>query len=308
MKGIELAEAYFNAHGLPMIRDQFGDKAHLIAAGLVGPGSECYGYDDHLSRDHDWGPGFCMWLDRPDYERFGHRLQKAYQMLPKEFMGFGPRQTSQGEAHRVGVVATQDFYRAYTGCDHIPDRVEQWLRIPDQNLSVCTNGKVFQDPLGHFTAWRGALLRYYPEDVRLQKIAVCCVNAAQSGQVNYQRSLERQEWFALSYAEVQFCDHVLWLTFLLNKSYAPYYKWRHRAVKSLSTLGRWVHQRIEKLLTTGDASAKKACIQDVCQHLVRELKRQQLTDSDSEFLMDHVQPIIARIETPALQQQFSMVP
>jgi uncharacterized protein DUF4037 len=90
-----------------------------------------------------------------------------------------------------------------------------------------TNGKIFQDPGGPFSTWRQKLKQYYPEEVRIFKLAAACVKAAQSGQYNLKRSLKRRDWFALRYAEIQFCDEALSLTFLLSRRYAPYYKWRH---------------------------------------------------------------------------------
>lgn len=68
MQGLPLARDFFFTHGLPMIRESFKDIADRIAVGLVGPGSECYGFDDQLSRDHDWGPGFCLWLRQKDFQ------------------------------------------------------------------------------------------------------------------------------------------------------------------------------------------------------------------------------------------------
>ena len=83
MKGLYLAEAYYKAHGAPMIGRQFSSYARRIAVGFAGPGSECFGFDDEISRDHDWGPGFCLWLAADDFNRFGKELQTAYQELPQ---------------------------------------------------------------------------------------------------------------------------------------------------------------------------------------------------------------------------------
>ena len=82
MKGLEISERYFLAHGAPMIEQKFGDYKQRIAAGLVGDGSECYGFDDEISRDHDWGPDFCLWLNKQDYDAIGMKLQEEMAKLP----------------------------------------------------------------------------------------------------------------------------------------------------------------------------------------------------------------------------------
>lgn len=56
MKGMELAKAYWEEYGWPMIRDQFPEYTEIIAAGLTGSGSECFGFDDEVSQDHDFEP------------------------------------------------------------------------------------------------------------------------------------------------------------------------------------------------------------------------------------------------------------
>jgi hypothetical protein len=53
MQGLRLAREFYLTYGEPMLRESFGDMLDRIAVGLVGPGSECYGFDDTLSRDHD---------------------------------------------------------------------------------------------------------------------------------------------------------------------------------------------------------------------------------------------------------------
>ena len=61
IKGIELCKQYYLTYGKEMIERQFGQYKPYIAVGLCGFGSECLGYDDDISQDHDFGPGFCIW-------------------------------------------------------------------------------------------------------------------------------------------------------------------------------------------------------------------------------------------------------
>ena len=189
MNGLEISERYFAKHGAPLIEQKFGDYKDRIAAGLVGDGSECFGFDDELSRDHDWGPGFCLWLNKQDYESISQSLQAELERLPRDFEGIGPRMTSKWGGGRLGVFEIGTFYKRFIGFDHVPANMEEWRIVPEGNLAVCTNGKVFTDPLGEFTKFRNGLKAYYPKDVRLKKIASRCMTIAQSGQYNFMRCI-----------------------------------------------------------------------------------------------------------------------
>jgi hypothetical protein len=305
MKGLALAEAYYREVGRPMIRARFGDGEDRLSVGLAGPGSECFGFDDEISRDHDWGPAFCIWLTDDDYLQIGGRLQQAYLDLSPTFMGFGPRQASPGEEWRVGVSRTADFFRRFTGLDRPPTTLPEWLRIPEPNLATCTNGKVFCDPLDDFTRWRQALLDYYPEDVRLKKIASLCITIAQTGQYNFARSMRRGELFSASYSVVKFCTDAIALVFLLNRRYAPFYKWLHRAVKDLPLMGHEVHKCVGALLTAAEPEQQEETMEAASVLLADELRRQGLSDSPSDFLLDHAPRVQAHIRDAALRQHFS---
>lgn len=301
MKGLELAESYYRAVGQPVLAARFAGWEERLAAGLAGPGSECFGFDDEISRDHDWGPAFCLWLGDEEYLEIGDRLREAYLELPPVFMGFGPRRASPGEEWRVGPCRTSDFFRRFTGLDRPPETLEEWLRIPEANLAACTNGKIFSDPGGGFTRWRQALLDY-PEDVRLDRIASLCLSVGQTGQYNFARSVRRAEPFAAAYSAVKFGADAIGLVFLLNRRYAPFYKWLHRAVGDLPLLGRSVHDRVGALVQTAEPARREEIMEEICVLLADELRRQGLSDWPGDFLLEHAPRVRAQITDPGLRQ------
>lgn len=307
MKGLDLAEAYYRQHGRPMIAEAFPKFAHRIAAGLMGPGSECFGFDDPVSRDHDWGPGFCLWLTDADHASCGEALQAAYARLPERFMGFGPRQSSPGEQWRVGVSRVGDFFTRLIGLDHPPEGNAEWMRVPEHALATCVNGRIFADPPGLVTRWRRAVGAYYPEDVRLKKIASRCITVAQSSQYNYPRALERGERFAAHVARTQFCTDIISLVFLLNRRFTPFYKWLHRAVAELPLLGAEISTQISELLATTDDWQQAHLMAAMAQQAVQALRDQGLSDAPGDFLLDHAPVVHAKIEDARLGQRLTVV-
>ena len=179
MQGLPLSQEYFFQVGLPEIQRQYPDYASRMAAGLVGDGSECFSFDDQISQDHDWGPSFQIWLTPEDYEAFGVQLQQLYQSLPGEFLGYPARIISDYGSGRVGVFEIGTFYSQFIGYRRPPKTIEEWRRLPEINLAAATNGKVFYDPVGKFTAFRQALLAYYPEKIGRSSYDSCPVRPIQ---------------------------------------------------------------------------------------------------------------------------------
>ncbi len=303
MKGLELAEKYFEAVARPMLDSSFRDCLDRISAGLVGDGSECFGFDDAISQDHDWGPSFCLWLSPEDFHDFGARLQASLDALPGSFLGYGPRRESRWGEGRVGVFEIGKFYRRFIGLERPPSELDEWLMLPENALAACTNGKVFTDPPGEFTRFRKALLAFYPEDVRKKKIAARCMTLGQAGQYNLPRCVRRGEIFAARYAETKFCADFLSVVFLLNRRYTPFYKWMHRAVRDLPLLGPWAHEEISALVGETDASGKEELIERMCAALIREFARQGLSDGESAYAPDHGPLIQERIEDDRLRER-----
>lgn len=233
MQGLELARSFYDEFGRGLL-EAVPQAAPFTAAGLFGSGSECFGFDDEVSRDHDFEPGFMLLLPSEEVvdRRTAFLLERAYAKLPKEFMGMKRSLVSPVGGARHGVIRTADFFKEKTGSVDGNLSIEEWLRIPEASLAEAVNGKVFHDPYGEVTAIRERL-KVYPEDVRLKKLAGNLLMMAQSGQYNYTRCLKHGESGAAQLAVMEFVKSTLNVIFLLNKTYQPYYKWSFRALRAL---------------------------------------------------------------------------
>lgn len=233
MKGLELSRRYFETLVKPAFLKEFPDEYPQLAFGLAGPGSECYGWDDEISMDHDWGPKILVWVPDALFSQRGSAFQELYASLPEECCGFGPLNRVDKGVPRDGVISLTGFYETFLGMGRAPGDLSEWMRVKEENLSLCTNGSVFYDGPRFFTGTREALLSYYPADLWYKKVASHCVLLSQHGQYNLERSRKRGDLLAVEYDRALFAREAVALSFLLEKKYRPYYKWQFRALREL---------------------------------------------------------------------------
>ena len=305
MQGLELARAFFEDYGKPMLVSQFPELLPWLAAGLFGSGSECFGYDDDVSRDHDFEPGFCLFL--PDESVVDRRdaflLERAYAKLPKEFGGLRRSLVQPVGGSRHGVLRTAEFFTEKAG---VPDGVlttEQWFRTPEYALAEAVNGEIFCDPYGEVTAIRRRLLAM-PRDVRLKKLAGHLLLMAQSGQYNFARCLAHGEKAAAQLAVNAFVQSAMAAVFLLNERYMPFYKWSFRAMRRLPELSE-LADTMECLLTTDNDepmdAVKQELIEDTASAVIDVLQARALTEAVCTDLEKHAYSVNDRIEDASVR-------
>ncbi len=309
MQGLDIAREYYLTHGKPMLEREFPDVIDRIAVGLAGEGSECLGFDDELSRDHDFEPGFCLWITKEDERKFGFRLERAYAKLPGEFMGLKREKLSPVGGNRHGVITVEDFYNRFLGAPSAPDTVERWLYTPSASLSAASGGQVFRDDLGIFSAVRNTLLAGYPEDIRRKKLAGHTVFMAQAGQYNYPRCLLRGENGAAQLSVFEFVKHTISVIYLLNNHYEPFYKWAYRGLSALPVLGHIGEALIaltELDNNPANAETKQAVIEDIALLCIEAFGDQGLTKAICGDLEKHAYSILDGVQDPSLRNMHIM--
>ena len=299
MKGLELSELFYREFGEILLKEQFSDIIDKIAVGLLGSGSECFGFDDEISTDHDFEPGFCIFIPDEDVidRKTAFNLERAYSRLPKEYLGYKRSTLSPVGGNRHGVIRISDFFLSKTGTPDGELSSSQWFSLPEQSLAEAVNGRIFFDGSGQITSIRKRL-KYLPSDVRLKKLAGEVLIMGQSGQYNYPRCIKRLETGAAQLALTEFVKSAMHTVFLLNSSYMPYYKWSFKALRTLSVLSD-LDQPFEYLISSGntqsEVKAKVEICEDICSLIFGELKAQGLSDISSSSAEAHAYEINKRI-------------
>ena len=292
MNGLELARGYYEEYGRPMLEAEFKEILPYLAIGLVGSGSERFGFDDEISQDHDFEPGFCIFLPSEDVvnRRQEFLLERAYAKLPASYMDVKRQRISPVGGNRNGVIRTADFYTKAIGAEDGKLNIDAWLTIPDEALAEAVNGEVFVDSFGEFTEIRNRIINM-PSDIKLKRLAGNLLIMAQSGQYNFTRCIKHGENEAAQLACNEFVSSALKVYFLLSGRYKPYYKWAFRALRSLGD-GEVLADKLSYILMQNHtdeeiAQRKYDMIEDVATQLIDILQAQNLTKATCGDLEKH---------------------
>lgn len=246
MKGIERSRIFFFEKVLPELEKEFPTIYPKLQVGKVGRGSECYGYDDEYSTDHDYTSGIQFYLTEEQDLEYGFKLTRFYSRFMKNHT------KSHYRERREGVFSISEFLTSTIGFSTLPQKAEDWLSIPEHALFELTNGEIFQEGSGEFVKIRKEAMFGIPSDVYRKRISAHMILASQNGEYNYQRIQKHGEKLAATFALYDFASHISHLVFELNRQPAPYFKWRFRKMKELEW-GSEITTLLETLLLDNES-------------------------------------------------------
>lgn len=297
--GMELCRAYYETYGRAMIHEKFPEYEGRIAVGLAGEGSDCFGYDDEFSRDHDWGPSFMMWVSDRVYEEIGERLQAAYEELPQTFLGYTYQASRQG-AGRRGVQTIRGFYGRLLGMEQLESvrkametenpGLIPYRQIEESALAAAVNGSVFRDDEGIFTQIRRMLRGHYPERLRYLRIAEAAAHFCQYGQYNAGRMLGRGDSLSCRMMLGRAAMEALKLVYYMEGKFPPHDKWLAEGARRLGG-----HEELLQLLSSAlESRGEDACriMEQVGSLLAHSLYLAGYISDIDSFLEEHVAELL----------------
>lgn len=277
INGIELCRKYYECFGKPVIERNFPEYKDIIVCGMVGEGSDCFGFDDDFSRDHDFGPSFCIWLDDEIFEIIGDRLQKAYDLLPKYFMGFERNKSIQSKK-RTGVFSSFQFYNELLE-SKIPESISDWLNIPIEKLAAAVNGKIFTDNENNFTHIRAKLKKGMPYVAQMKHIAQQTALMCQSGQYNLIRCVKRGDEVTALICFSDFMQSTFRCLKLIDNKFYPHCKWLYKSCDYSE-----IKNLLSKYKSVSTEKWNDEIVVPVCEFVRHKLAEKFEITSESDYL------------------------
>ncbi len=283
-KGIDICKKYYDRYVRTMIDEKFPEYASKIACGLVGEGSDAFGYDDELSRDHDWGPSVCLWITEETDKEIGEELRKAYEELPEEMDGIKRAPYVRGKDRR-GVQVISEFFGRLTGASKYEDI--NWRETIPTSLAAAVNGQIWRDDEGVVTEFRNKLAAGYPESILFKHLAEGCARFSREGQYNAKRVSARGDELTSRMFVYDAMREAMKLLYLANGKFYPHDKWLRYGLKDLEG-----GDTLDALLQAMVADPEKA--EDVGAFLAMELYRRDYISDIDPYLDNQTEELLQK--------------
>lgn len=283
-KGIDICRKYYDRYVRPMIDEKFPEYASKIACGLSGEGSDAFGYDDALSRDHDWGPSVCLWITKDTDTQIGEELRNAYAELPEEMDGIKRAPYVRGKDRR-GVQVIPEFFKRLTGAPEY-DEVD-WRETTSPLLAAAVNGEIWRDDERIITEFRNKLATGYPESILFKHLAESCARFSREGQYNAPRVSKRGDELTARMFIYDAMREAMKLLYLANGKFYPHDKWLRYGLKDLEG-----GDTLDGLLQAMAADPAKA--EDVGAFLAMELYRRDYISDIDPYLDNQTEELLQK--------------
>lgn len=271
--GADLARRFYAEVAGPLLASELPTLRY--AAGRLGSGSDVLGFDDAMSRDHDWGCRLTLLVDAADRAAVPAIAGLLERELPESFLGLPvrfPRTGNSAVTHQVEVATVAEFAVSLLGVDPTgPLTAADWLILTGQAVLELTAGPVFADQTKELGPARAAL-GWYPPDIELYVLAAAWQRIEQ--QLPFAgRTGARGDELGSRLLCAQLAEDLVALAFVLSRRWAPYAKWRGTAFLALPVAGQLAGP-LDAAVTGATWQEREAGLATACEVLL-DLQRER---------------------------------
>lgn len=291
---VEKCRLFYEGYLKEAIHKDFGDYEDKIGVGITGYGSECFGFDDEYSYDHDCNVRLFLFVDKETLFAIGNQLQSEYEnQLERFYKDYNIKINASLNINKVdGVVETKSYYTNILELDHLPVTDEEWYSVKEEKLAMASNGVIFTNNNCQVTDIRKYLSDYYNDTVWLTRIANEMYLYSQSAQYNYSRMKLREEYVASKMSIAMGMEHCMKLVYLLNRTYAPYYKWLRKGLEKLPVLSE-IGDILDTIAINEDVAASN--FELIAKLIVKEMNKMGIIEGKDTYLDHYTGAILQKV-------------